>query len=67
MDRHRFDADLDPNPNLHFDVNLESDQDWHLKDADPRAYFGSNDADPTRSASGSTTRLFSLVYCCDWE
>jgi hypothetical protein len=36
-DRHRVTADLDPDPNFHFDANLESDPDWHQNDAVPHA------------------------------
>jgi hypothetical protein len=37
VDRHRFDAD--PDPNFHFDDNPVTDTypDWHQNDADPHA------------------------------
>ncbi len=40
MDRHRFDADLDPDPS--FLIDVDPDPDWHQNDADPHA-------DPTPS------------------
>jgi hypothetical protein len=35
VDRHRFDAD--PDPNFHVDAVPDSDPDWHENDADPHA------------------------------
>ncbi len=37
VDRHRFDANLDPYryPNLYSDADAELDADWHPNDADP--------------------------------
>jgi hypothetical protein len=34
-DRHRFDAE--PDPNFHVDSDLDPDPDWHQNDADPQA------------------------------
>jgi hypothetical protein len=35
MDRHRFDADTDPDPNFH--CNTGPDSDWHQNDANSHA------------------------------
>jgi hypothetical protein len=37
VDRHRFDADPDPNFLADADPDLDPDQDWHQNDADPHA------------------------------
>jgi hypothetical protein len=44
VDRHRFDANPDPNPNFHYEADSPPDPDpnWHQNGADPHA-------DPTPS------------------
>jgi hypothetical protein len=37
VDRHRFDADLDPDPSFHFDADPDPDPTFHI-DADPVPY-----------------------------
>jgi hypothetical protein len=36
VDRHRFDADPDPDPNFHVDADPDPNLDWHQNNADPR-------------------------------
>jgi hypothetical protein len=39
MDRHRFDANQDPDPNFHFDADPDPYPDWYQYDADPPPNF----------------------------
>ncbi len=59
VDRHRFDANLDPDQNFHVDADQDPgpDPDWHQNDADPQA-----DATPSFTHVGQFFCAFSLSF-----